>query len=57
MRLFRTYDPFSEEEEVPDPYGGTAEEYDETVRIVQAAARGMMEALASASVEDPVPVE
>lgn len=57
LRLFRTYDPFSEEEEVPDPYGGTSEEYEETIRIVRAAARGMMEALASAAVEDPIPVE
>ncbi|MGB7861163.1 MAG: low molecular weight protein-tyrosine-phosphatase [Acidimicrobiia bacterium] len=56
-RLFRTYDPFSEEDEVPDPYGGPSEGYDETIQIVRASARGMMEALSSARMEDPVPVE
>ena len=57
LRLFRTYDPFSEEEEVPDPYGGPQEGYDETVRIVTAAARGMMDSLTSSGVENPVPVD
>ena len=57
VRLFRTYDPKSEEEEVPDPYGGTSEGYDETIKIVRAAAAGMMETLLSARVEDPIPVD
>ena len=57
VRLFRTYDPFSAEEEVPDPYGGSTEGYDEMIRIVRTAAAGMMESLMSASVENPVPTE
>jgi low molecular weight protein-tyrosine phosphatase len=57
VRLFRTYDPFSEEDEVPDPYGGPPERYDDTIRIVRAAAAGMMESLSSARVEDPIPVD
>lgn len=57
VRLFRTYDPFSEEDEVPDPYGGPSEGYDEMIRIVRAAAAGMMETLSSLGVEDPIPVD
>lgn len=57
VRLFRTYDPFSEEEEVPDPYGGSPEDYDEMIRIVRAAAAGMMDSLSSARVEDSVALE
>jgi protein-tyrosine phosphatase len=45
VRLFRTYDPTSEEDEVPDPYGSPDEVYEETVRIVQAAAKGFVESL------------
>ena len=57
VRLFRTYDPFSEEDEIPDPYGGPPEEYDETIRIVRAAAAGMMESLSSARMEDAITLE
>lgn len=57
VRLFRTYDPFSEEDEVPDPYGGPSEGYDETMRIVRAAAAGLMESLSSAQVEDSVALD
>lgn len=41
-RLFRTYDPRADSEEVPDPWGGPEEGYDETVRIVRDAARGLV---------------
>jgi len=57
VRLFRTYDPFSEEDEVPDPYGGPSEGYDETMRIVRAAAAGLMESLSSAQVENSVALD
>ena len=57
VRLFRTYDPFSEEDEVPDPYGGPSEGYDEMIRIVRAAAAGMMESLSSAQVEDVITLD
>lgn len=46
VRLFRTFDPSTTETEVPDPWGGPAEGYDETVRIVTAAAKGLVDQLA-----------
>lgn len=42
VRLFRTYDPEATVDEVPDPWGGPAAGYEETVRIVRAAARGLV---------------
>jgi protein-tyrosine phosphatase len=42
LRLFRTYDPEAASAEVPDPWGGPAAGYEETVRIVRAAARGLV---------------
>lgn len=41
-RLFRTYDPEADTDEVPDPWGGPEAGYDETIRIVRAAARGLI---------------
>lgn len=59
LRLFRTYDPFSDEDEIPDPFGGTDADYDRAVSQIIASARGMVTELsaASGSVEDPVPLE
>ncbi len=57
VRLFRTYDADSDEDEVPDPYGGPDEGYDETIRIVRAAANGLVESLVSAGVEGVVALE
>lgn len=45
IRLFRTYDPDSEEDEIPDPWGGPTEGYEETIRLVRAAARGLVQEL------------
>jgi len=42
VRLFRTYDPETTIDEVPDPWGGPAAGYEETIRIVRAAARGLV---------------
>jgi protein-tyrosine phosphatase len=42
IRLFRTYDPTAASDEVPDPWGGPESGYDETVRIVRAAAIGLV---------------
>ena len=42
IRLFRTYDPETTIDEVPDPWGGQAAGYEETIRIVRAAARGLV---------------
>lgn len=53
VRLFRTYEPDSEEEEVPDPYGGPDSGYDRTVEIVQRAARGFVTSLASIAEVSP----
>ena len=41
-RLFRTYDPTATSDEVPDPWGGPDAGYDETIRIVRAAATGLV---------------
>ena len=41
-RLFRTYDPTATSDEVPDPWGGPDAGYDETIRIVRAAAAGLV---------------
>ncbi|HEX9761774.1 MAG TPA: low molecular weight protein-tyrosine-phosphatase [Acidimicrobiia bacterium] len=57
VRLFRTYDPASEEDEVPDPWGGPEEGYRETMDIVRTAAAGMIASLVSARVEDPVTLD
>ena len=45
VRLFRTYDAGAEEDEVPDPWGGPDEAYEETIRIVRAAASGLVDSL------------
>lgn len=42
IRLFRTYDETTLEDEIPDPYGGSQEQYEATVEMVQAAARGLI---------------
>lgn len=47
VRLFRTYDPESLEEEIPDPWGGPPEGYEATVTMVQSAARGLIQTLSS----------
>jgi protein-tyrosine phosphatase len=41
-RLFRSYDAGADSDEVPDPWGGPQSGYDETVRIVRAAADGLV---------------
>jgi protein-tyrosine phosphatase len=48
VRLFRTYGP-DDEEEVPDPWGGSDRDYEEMLTVVSAAAKGMVAALAQAS--------
>lgn len=45
IRLFRTFDSTTTETEVPDPWGGPTEGYDETIRIVLGAADGLIDAL------------
>ncbi|HEY5889963.1 MAG TPA: low molecular weight protein-tyrosine-phosphatase [Acidimicrobiia bacterium] len=47
IRLFRTFDPNTNETEIPDPWGGPTEGYEETIRIVMAAADGLVEQLRS----------
>lgn len=49
VRLFRTYDPETTIDEVPDPWGGPAAGYEETIRIVRAAARGLVAEIVSHS--------
>ncbi len=47
IRLFRTFDPNTNETEIPDPWGGPTEGYEETIRIVMASADGLVEQLRS----------
>jgi protein-tyrosine phosphatase len=47
VRLFRTYDPSSEDDEIPDPYGGSAQDYEQMIELVVASARGLIETLVS----------
>jgi protein-tyrosine phosphatase len=48
VRLFRTFDPDTDQEEIPDPWGGPSEGYDETIRLVTAAADGLVATLITA---------
>jgi len=57
VRLFRTFDPATDSEEVPDPYGGPDEGYDETIAHLTAAAAGLIDSLGSTGGQDPVAVE
>jgi protein-tyrosine phosphatase len=45
VRLFRTYDPSAEEDEVPDPYGGPTEDYENSLAIIRRAAKGFVDSL------------
>ena len=47
VRLFRTYDPDSDELEVPDPWGGPEAGYDEVMTMVRAAAAGLVASLST----------
>lgn len=57
VRLFRTFDPATDSEEVPDPYGGPDEGYDRTIEQVTAAADGLIEMLGSGGMEHPIALE
>lgn len=57
VRLFRTFDPDTDSDEVPDPYGGPDEGYDRTIAQVTAAATGLIDSLLSVRVQDPVTPE
>ncbi len=46
VRLFRTFDPDTDSDEVPDPYGGPQEGYERSIRQVMAAAAGLVDTLA-----------
>ena len=47
IRLFRTYDPGSDLEEIPDPWGGEPGDYEEAVEMVKAAAAGLVATLST----------
>ena len=57
IRLFRTYDPASEADEIPDPYGQPDDTYDEMIRLVSASTVGMLDSLVSVGVEDSITLE
>jgi protein-tyrosine phosphatase len=52
IRLFRTFDPATDSEDVPDPYGGPDEGYDTTLEQITAAAAGLIKTLSSGGLED-----
>lgn len=47
VRLFRTFDPATDDDEIPDPYGGPDEAYDRTIAQVRASAAGLIDSLRS----------
>lgn len=49
VRLFRTYDKTTDEDEIPDPYGGNDADYDRAVSQIMASAAGMVAELAASS--------
>lgn len=57
IRLFRTYDLGSDEDEIPDPYGGPVSGYERTLDLILASAAGFIDSLVSAGVEDSVTLE
>lgn len=51
VRLFRTFDPNTDSDEIPDPFGGDDEQYDQVANQVIASAEGLLEALASVAAQ------
>ncbi|HSK90921.1 MAG TPA: low molecular weight protein-tyrosine-phosphatase [Euzebyales bacterium] len=47
IRMFRSFDPSASGEEVPDPYYGGAEGFTTVVELCRAAARGLVDELAT----------
>lgn len=47
VRLFRTFDPDTDDDQIPDPYGGPDEGYDRTIAQVRASATGLIDSLKS----------
>ncbi len=57
VRLFRTYDPISDSDEIHDPYGRSVEVFDETMHQIARSATGLIDSLTSIGVENPVAIE
>jgi protein-tyrosine phosphatase len=57
VRLFRTFDPHTDADEIADPYGGPNEGYEATIEQVTAAAAGLIATLKSAGMEGSVAFE
>ncbi|MDX1467939.1 MAG: low molecular weight protein-tyrosine-phosphatase [Acidimicrobiia bacterium] len=47
VRLFRTYDKSTDDDEIPDPFGGTEADYDRAISQIMASASGMVDELAA----------
>jgi len=47
VRLFRTYDPDTDGDEIPDPWGGSPQTYDRTIAMILPAAEGLVKALST----------
>lgn len=53
LSLFRSFDPDADGREVPDPYYGTVQDFDEVIRIVRSAAQGLIAATGTDSSRSP----
>jgi protein-tyrosine phosphatase len=45
MHLYRSFDPGADSDEVPDPWGRSDADFDETIRIARAGAEAIVEAI------------
>jgi len=57
VRLFRTYDSESEQDEIADPYGRSDQVFDETMTVIRSSARGLIDSLVSVGVQNSVTLE
>lgn len=49
MHLYRSFDPEADGDEAPDPYGRSDAAFDDIIRIVRSAARGIVDAIGAGS--------
>lgn len=57
VRLFRTYDHSTEDDEISDPYGRSDDVFDETIAVIKSSADGLLDGLISAGMEGSVALE
>lgn len=57
VRLFRTFDPETDDDEIPDPFGGSDEDYDVMMCQVNVSAAGLVASLRSVAADGPVALD